>query len=362
MGNFYVTGRTASTNFPTFNPLPGGGTLQGNTDAFVSKIEPPYLFIDPFHYIYIWFPASLAYSTYLGGSGEDGGQGIALDQATNIYVTGSTASADFPLAHELSGRQGGSDAFATILKYDGSLYFSTLVGGSSDEIGYGIAVDQEGSLYVTGVTESPDFPTSLNALQKSAPNPRNAFLVKLKPPSAGPNDPVSGEPSWLPAETVYSTYLGGTELLAGEVHCEGRGLAVDQSGNACVVGFTNVPSFPTRNPLQAFGGSPASSVAGSPAAGLSPDDAFVSSLSYDPVSDQMSLAFSTFWGGSGNDRAYGVALDKKRNIHLVGETSSGDFPIHHAAQSALAGDRDAFVTRISATEPSSLAFLLLLLE
>src|SRR5204862_138035 len=155
-------GRTSSPNFPTvagaFQPT-GGST----TDAFVAKLNPA--------------GSALVYSTYLGGSGFDSGAGIAVDAAGNAYVTGFTASTDFPTTAGafqttfVNAFDSDTDAFVTKLDSTGStLVYSTYLGGSSTESGAGIAVDASGSAYVTGQTESFDFPTTPGAFQSVAPN------------------------------------------------------------------------------------------------------------------------------------------------------------------------------------------------
>ena len=163
--NAYLTGRTASSNFPTLTPAQrrfGGGA----NDAFVAKINPP--------------GSALVYATYLGGSGDDQGQGIAIDGATNPFVTGGTTSIDFPTLVPLqTGLKGPSDAFVSKLNQAGTaLIYSSHLGGLADDEGRGIAVDLVGSAYVAGFTESVNFPR-MNPFQPAFGGVRDAFVSKL---------------------------------------------------------------------------------------------------------------------------------------------------------------------------------------
>ena len=165
-GNAYITGVTGSANFPTASPFQAA--LSGSEDAFVAKLNPT--------------GSALVYSTYLGGSGGEKGSGIAVDSAGNAYVTGLTGSFDFPTAGPFQAVLSGSeDAFVTKLNPTGSaLVYSTYLGGSSNEGGNGIAVDFSGNAYVTGQTTSTNFPTA-NPLQPSAGGEQDAFVAKLNP-------------------------------------------------------------------------------------------------------------------------------------------------------------------------------------
>jgi len=211
-----VTGLTFSTNFPTttgaFQTTSGGG------DAFVTKLNST--------------GSGLVYSTYLGGSGDDQGLGIAVSSDGHAYVTGSTTSANFPTTtnaiQPASG--GGEDAFVTMLNSTGTgLVYSTYLGGSGDEEGKGIAVDSRGHAYVTGFTSSINFPRTTGAFQATAPvklplGSHGAFVAALNPLGTG---------------LVYSSYLGGS----GED--VGFGIALDGSYSAYFTGLTNSINFPT---------------------------------------------------------------------------------------------------------------------
>ena len=213
-GFAYVTGWTSSNNFPT--QIPYQGANAGGIDAFVTKLSAS--------------GDSLVYSTYLGGSSDDEGHGIAVDAQGSAYVTGYTFSTDFPTQNPYQGANaGGSDAFVTKLSASGSsLGYSTYLGGSSDDNGHGIAVDAQGSAYVTGFTGSSDFPTQ-NPYQGAFAGYSDVFVTKLS---------TSGN------SLVYSTYLGGS------AYDHGRGIAVDGQGSAYLTGETYSTDFPIQNPYQ----------------------------------------------------------------------------------------------------------------
>jgi len=294
-GNAYVTGYTDSTNFPTQNAYQG--SRSGDYDAFVTKLSPE--------------GNSLVYSTYLGGSGGDRGYGIAVDSQGNAYVTGLTRSTNFPTQNAYQGsNRGDRDAFVTKLNPQGnSLVYSTYLGGSGMDVGNGIAVDSSGNAYVTGKTESTDFPTQ-NAYQgRYGGGTYDAFVTKLSPQGNS---------------LVYSTYLGGSAWD------EGCGIAVDSQGNAYVTGETASANFPTQNAYQGrYGGGTY--------------DAFVTKLS----PEGNSLVYSTYLGGSGEDRGYGIAVDSQGNAYVTGETASANFPTQNAYQGSNGGNGDAFVTKLS---------------
>jgi hypothetical protein len=329
-GNAYVTGSTSSTNFPT-----AGGPYQaasgGGTDAFVAKLNPT--------------GTALVYSTYLGGSGIDEGLGIALDPGCgpapaalcNAYVTGETGSTNFPTtsgAFQPAFGGGFSDAFVAKLNAAGTaLVYSTYLGGSGNrgDVGLGIAVDSVGSAYVTGYTDSTNFPTTPGALQTTFGGGLcyygyytcfDAFVVKLNPTGTAP--------------LAYSTYLGGS----GDDF--GHDIAADSGGNAYVTGETGSPNFPTTP--GAF----------QPAFGGGSGDAFVAKLN--PTGT--ALVYSTYLGGSGFDEGLGIALDPgcgpapaaPCNAYVTGDTSSPNFPTTSGAfQTSLGalGGSNAFVTKLN---------------
>ncbi len=309
-GDAYVTGNTASSDFPTHNPLQpefGGGGSDG--DAFVAKLNPA--------------GSALLYSTYLGGSGGDFGQGIAVDTAGDAYVTGYTNSSDFPthdpLQRKASDTSGDGNAFVAKLNPAGSaLLYSTYLGGSRDDSGQGIAVDTAGDAYVTGYTNSPDFPTH-NPLQRKfggrggfAGPTGDAFVAKLNPAGSA---------------LLYSTYLGGSDDDSAQ------GIAVDTTGDAYVTGNTNSTNFPTHDPLQPkFRGDHAGFIG----------DAFVAKLN--PAGT--ALLYSTYLGGSGDDSGQGIAVDTAGDAYVTGDTNSSDFPTHNPLQPKLPGFGNLFVAKL----------------
>jgi hypothetical protein len=263
---------------------------------------------------------SLAYSTYLGGSSGDGGEGIVVDSSGNAYVTGFTESVEFPTtsgALRTTFGGGNSDAFVTKLSSTGSAtVYSTYLGGSNFDEGLGVAVDSSGNAYVTGITNSSDFPTTAGSLQTTLRGGDDAFVSKLN--STG-------------SALVYSTYLGGSSFE------NGVGVAVDSSGNAYVTGATGPSDFPTTpDALQtSFGDGPGP---------FGDSDAFVSTLD----STGSALVYSTYLGGSSFDQGRGVAVNSSGNAYIIGQTLSIDFPTTAGAlQTTFGGSADAFVSKIS---------------
>jgi Beta-propeller repeat len=303
-GHACVTGFTLSNDFPTRNPLqPAYG---GGGDIFIAKLKAD--------------GSSLIYSTYLGGSGVDSGQYLAIDGAGNAYLTGYTGSTDFqtkdPLQPNLAG--GGADIFIAKLKADGSSFiYSTYLGGSGPEDLSEIAVAEDGSVYLTGRTSSPDFPTA-NPLQPAlgSEGVSDAFVAKL---------------DRYGATLVYSTYLGGDD------EDWGAAIAVDAEGRAYVTGVTRSADFPTVSPLQpALSGS---------------SDIFVARFDRSGAA----LHYSTYLGGTGEDESADIAVDRQGCIYLTGTTQSLDFPTLRALQSMPEPPpndqstlRSAFITKLDA--------------
>ena len=329
-GSAYVAGQTQSSDFPTVHAVQatfGGGTCNypfGRLpchDAFIAKLSPT--------------GNALVYSTYLGGNGDDGSTAIAVDSAGNAYLTGLTNSANFPTAAALQAKPGGGlcsyafyapgnvpcyDAFVTKLSANGDrLLYSTYLGGSGTEFGWGIAVDGSGSAYVTGQTNSTDFPTA-HALQASPGGGSCGSGVTMAPC----NDAFVAKLNPAGSALVYSTYLGGS----GDD--EGRGIAVDDSGNVYVTGATASTNFPTARALQ-------------PAFGGGANDAFVAKLN----ATGTALTYSTYLGGRFNDEGLAIAVDSAGDAYICGITTSGDFPTTAGLQPAPGGRADAFVARIS---------------
>src|SRR5262249_33156845 len=279
-GDVLIAGSTSSFDFPTVNPLlpnPSGGS-----DVFVARLSAD--------------GSTLVYSTYLGGSDADSGNGIAVDPAPGAaLVTGATASTAFPTANPLQANKGsGADAFVARLSADGStLLFSTYLGGNGDDFSNGIAVDPTtGDALITGATLSTNFPTA-NPRQRNKSGDYDAFVARL-----------SADGSTL----VFSTYLGGSAADFS------NGIAVDPTtGEALIAGTTTSANFPTANPLQPRN--------------AGDYDAFVARLS----ADGGTLVFSTYLGGSAGDYANAITVNPTTGEALVlGASYSGDFPTANA--------------------------------
>jgi hypothetical protein len=247
----------------------------------------------------------------LGGSNYDVGYDIAVDGTGSAYATGITYSVNFPTANPYdSTHNGGSyDAFVTKLSLDGStLIYSTYLGGSGSDPVQGIAVERAGSAYLTGVTESADFPT-VNAFDSSF-NGGAAFVTKM-----------SSDGNSL----VYSTFLGSSS--------GGTGIAVDAAGSAYVTGFTSSSNFPTANPFDGSynGGG---------------GDAFVTKLSLAGIA----LDYSTFVGGGSYDGGAGIVVDGAGSAYVMGWTYSTDFPTTTPFDGSYNGMEDAFLTKLSPSD------------
>ncbi len=301
-GNVYVTGETASVDFPVLNALQNSNA--GLRDGFVTKIDSA--------------GTSIIFSTYLGGSGDDITWVIDVDAAGFAYVTGETFSTDFPVVSPLQGSCGGcpgaSDGLIAKISPDGSaLVYSTYIGGSDVDSAWGIVVDSNGAMYLTGLTASTDFPTvsPLQGTCAGCPTYTDGFVTKIDPTGT---------------TLVYSTYLGGSDNDIGAF------LAVDRAGNVYIRGITTSPDFPVVNPIQ---GTCASC----------PDfhDATVTKID----ASGSSISFSTYLGGSNMEWGWGIALDENRNIYVAGYTYSTDFPLLNPMQGVNAGAYDVFITKIS---------------
>jgi len=279
----------------------------------------------------------LSYSTYLGGVGGDLGYGIAVDAAGNAYITGSTESSNFPTtagAYRTNFQGGVADAFVAKLNPTGTaLLYSTYLGGSGYDEGYGIAVDAVGNAYVTGHTDSTNFPTTSGAFQTifGVGGFADAFVTKLDPNGTA---------------LLYSTYLGGDN------YDEGNGIAVDAAGNAYVTGDANSADFPTTP------GAFQPTLGGGTCFGGPCSDAFVTKLN--PTGT--AVVYSTYLGGSGNEAGFdsgGIAVDSAGNTYVTGVTRSVDFPTTASAfQTTYGGGTcgvspnifpcgDAFVTKLN---------------
>lgn len=309
-GNAYVTGYTLSSDFPGVTPASLQSASGGGRDAFVAKLSPT--------------GAALLYSTYLGGSGSDSGNGIAIDSSGNAYVTGSTGSVNFPgvTAASLQPANAGGQADAFVTKIGatgGALLYSTYLGGSADDQATHIAVDAAGDAVIVGGTCSAAFPVTAGALAPASPGVDcggflyDAFAAKLNPAGTA---------------LVYSTYLGG----AGNDIA--RGVAVDAAGNAYVVGYTDSDSFT---------GVTAGSFQPAHATGYA---AFLTKIN----AAGNAAGYSTFLGGGGS-YGWGVAVDSAANAYVTGDSDAG-YPVVNAGtlDPTFSGFvPNPFVTKIDAT-------------
>ena len=307
-GNAYVVGSTASNPFPTtggsWSPAFNGGTW----DAFVTKVNAA--------------GTAMIFSTYLGGAGDDFGTAVAIDGSNNVYVAGATNSGNFytsPGAMQPNLAVGATqNGFITKLATSGSaVTYSTYLGGSGTDWIYGIKVDSAGRAYVTGSTTSANFPV-VYPYQAALAGGVDTFVCRLNAACTYPPD--------------FSTYLGGT------LDDVAFGLALDASGDAYIVGYTNSADFPTVSPFQA-------ALAGAP-------DAFVTKLSFDNSTHTLSLGYSTYLGGSGLEYGLAIAVDSAGCAYVTGDTESTNYPLASAFQGQLLGADDAFVTKLSANGTS----------
>ena len=316
-GNAYIGGDTFSTDFPTtpgsFEP-PAGSIDADN--GFITKLNST--------------GSAFVYSMVLGGGDSDSIRALALDSEHRVYVTGFTCSTNFPVKNAFQPvtvgqncADGGGDAFVTRVNAAGTdLDYSTYLDGTIESSGNGIAVDSTFEAYVTGSTESPDFPTTPGAFQttlkaKVIPNfpndipQSNAFVAKFS---------ADGQ------SLVYSTFLGGTADDVADA------IALDPDGRACVTGNATSADFPVTS------GAFQKTIHGG-------NDVFVTKFQLNGGG----LFYSTFLGGSGSEGGTSIAVDSLGRAYVAGGTSSTDFPVVNPIQAHLGGAQDAFVTKLSAT-------------
>lgn len=328
-GNVYVVGRTGSPDFPTRNGLQNrlnGRACTGEPchDAFVVKLSPT---------------GTIRWSTLLGGTLNEEAVSVAVDEDSNVYVTGLTDSPDLPVRNAFQPRfqsppcQGDLpcpyDAFVTKLAPSGNrIVYSTYLGGHGGDVARGIDVDDDHNAYITGSTQSRDFPkvrAFQNTMRGEACGPppgepcRQAFLTKLNP---------SG------ATAAYSTYLGGRE------HDDAYGVAVDRRHRAHVTGATQSPDFPTRNALQP-------TLDNSACTSEQPeefcDDGFVTKF----AASGQDLVYSTYLRGRAEDQGLSIDITKTGRALVAGRTDSIDFlTTPNAAQSDFGGYIDGFALQL----------------
>ncbi|MDQ6693681.1 MAG: SBBP repeat-containing protein [Chloroflexota bacterium] len=252
---------------------------------------------------------TLAFSTYLGGQNIDAGYGIAVDPAGAIYITGQTSSNNFPVVNAYQPSPGlNEDVFVSKLSNNGqTLLYSTYLGGAGNEYAYGIAADSAGNAFVQGYTYSDTFPVR-NAYQAARAGNFDAFVTRLNTNAAGDGS------------LVYSTYLGGSGVDYGSgtgISAVGHGVATNGTGKVYVTGSTYSDHFPSRNGYQPVR---------NPSAG---SDVWVAALDTSASGDP-SLLYASFLGGSNSDAGRDVALDGAGNVYLTGNATSNDFPLRNS--------------------------------
>ncbi|HTC19734.1 MAG TPA: SBBP repeat-containing protein, partial [bacterium] len=304
-GNAFLAGFTSSPNFPTQNPYQA--TYGGGVDnAFVAEIAAG--------------GTKLAYSTFIGGSAQDGAFAIAIDGSDNAYVAGQASSPNFPTQNPIQATMNGTaNAFVLELNQAGSaLVYSTYLGGNGVDYGDGIALDPSLNAYVTGYTNSSNFPLQ-NPIQSSLSNPYDdVFITEV---GAGG------------ASLIYSSYLGGSGNASGYGD-QGYAIAVDSQGYAYITGYAGSPDFPTVNALQSANNA-----------------AYVTAFVTEVSPGGTGLMYSTFMGGSFYDQAYGIAVDNNGDAFVAGITGSTDFPTVNPPQGALDNSYDSFLFEISQALP-----------
>ncbi len=303
-GQAFIAGDTISADLLTSSAALNR-QYQGRGDIFVAQFEAT--------------GQHWTYATFLGGSGEDKALALALDLVGNIYLTGQTRSYDLDISDETldAEHNGLGDAYLMVLSprtvgdtfgYD--LTYATFIGGVSQDIGYALALDTQGFVYLTGATLSYDFPVTKTAFDPQHEAGYDAFVLKLDPNSN---------------KLIYSTLLGGS---GGD---RGRAIVVDDQQQAYVVGTTYSADFPRTT--EAIGGGNKDGYA----------DAFLVKL----TADGTDLRYATRLGGSHSEDGTRLAFDGADSIYLTGSTLSADFPItEEAIDSTYNGDWDAFITRL----------------
>ena len=315
VGDAYIVGQTYSADFPTtvgaFQTSCGGNNCAAG-DAFVAELNAS--------------GSALVYSTYLGGSGIDQGNGIVLDASGDAYIVGYSQSTNFPTTSGAYQKtctcSKAADVIVSELNPTGTaLVYSTYLGGGAADEGYGIALDASNNAYVTGYTHSTNFPTTPGAFLSTIGANEAGFVTELN---------TSG------SALVYSTYIGGSTVNTTPCETCTTSIAVDSSGSAYVTGLTAESNFPTTSGAY-------QTVLKSSAKG---HDAFVTKLN--PTGT--GLVFSTYLGGSNDDGAISIALDSSGNIWVKGNTQSTNFPVTPGAfQTVAGGNFDAFVSELDPT-------------
>ncbi len=322
IGNAFIAGSTWSNDFPVEGTSISAPPL-GGYKMFVSEINPS--------------GTALIYSTYIGGtSGYELATGIAIDSNGYVYITGIISSADFPVTPNAFQTSYGSGAVENAalckLTADGqSLLYSTYLGGTVADEGYGIAVDSGENAYVTGYASSFGFPTTPNAVQSTLKGSQgNAFVSRIDTTQSGMSS------------LVYSTFLGGTSTTIFETTEGGSAIAIDSQKNIYVAGTACSPDFPvTPNAFKTTGSADSCS-------------AFLSQIDT-TQSGSAGLIYSTYFGGTASgstfDIGYGLALDSSNKVYVSGSSTTSDFPTTTGATNSATGK--AFVAKFDTTQSNA---------
>lgn len=295
-GNAWIAGFTASADFPVRNAAQArfGG---GDGDAFVAKLDPR---------------GDVLWATYLGGSGADEAARVEIDARGNVYVTGTTRSADFPVTSDAYQRtaRGGTEAFFAKFGPEGQLLYATYFGGDGNETGNALLVDAAGYVAIGGETNSSNLPVTAGALFRERRGGTDGFVAVFDP--AG-------------RQLTYATYFGGAgdDALAA--------MALGQGGNLYLTGQT------TSGDLPVTPGAPQRALAGQ-------TDAYLARLSR----SRDALEFLTYWGGGAADSASDVLVDLAEMVYIGGTTASANFPVVPAGiTSYRGGSSDAFLAQFA---------------
>ncbi len=296
-GNVYVGGSTQSSDFPTLNPF--RVPLTFSTEGFIAKINPT--------------ATALVYSSYLGGFDTDLVTDLALETDGSVYLVGYTHSHDFPLVNPMFPRDQRSAFLVHVNSAGSGLLHASTLGGALDDEAHAVALDGQGALFLTGYTGSDDFPL-VRPLQAVHGGAADVFVAQVD--LSGPT-------------LAFSTLLGGN------ANDFAYALALDPAGAVYVAGETQSDLFPTVEALQAQRASPAT-------------DAFLTKI--DPATP--GLVYSTYLGGSGEERGVALAVDAAGNAYVQGETSSLDFPTASPFQPSHGrGFADTFVSKVGVMPP-----------
>jgi hypothetical protein len=326
-GLVYLTGYTTSTDFPSGTITGYQTSLSGTTDAVVVLYDPT----QP-------VGQQLVYSSYLGGGTGAAANGITVDAQGRFYIVGTTNSSEVPVVNGLTaglnGTGGISDAFVSGFDPSksgyNSLFYSTFIGGSSNEEGYGITLAPDHTLWVVGETYSKDFPMTGNGYQGNNAGSADAFVVQI--------DPIAG------GSLLYSSYFGGSGVDMA------RKVVIDAKGRVVVTGYTLSGDFPaTGDALQSTN------------KGFSKGfgNTFITVLNPSATGNNSQLVYSTYYGGSGDESPSGMVTDASGAIYITGYSGSFDLPITaNALETQRVGGEDGYVLKMnpSIAGPSGLLY------